>query len=68
MENKPKRSGMQAWAKYSGAGMEMAVTIGVFTAGGYYLDKFLNSKPWLTLMFLLLGLGAALYRLFKQLQ
>lgn len=68
MENKPKRSGMQAWAKYSGAGMEMAVTIGAFTAGGYYLDKYYGTNPWLTLVFLLMGLGAALYRLFKQLQ
>lgn len=60
--------GANQWAKYTGAGIEMAVVIGVFVALGWYLDKWLGMSPWFTIVFLFIGLGAAMYRIFKQLQ
>ena len=60
--------GANQWAKYTGAGIEMAVIIGAFVALGWYLDKWLRLSPLLTIIFLFLGLGAAMYRIFKQLQ
>lgn len=58
----------QQWAKYTGAGIEMAIIIGVFVAMGWYLDKWLELSPLLTIIFLFLGLASAMYRIFKQLQ
>ena len=58
----------QEWAKYAGAGIEMAVIIGAFVTLGWYLDKWTGWSPFFTIMFLMLGLGAAMYRILKQLQ
>lgn len=32
---------------------------------GHYLDKFLGTRPWLTFIFLLIGIGAGFRELFK---
>jgi len=46
---------------------EMFGTIGVCAALGWFLDKKLHTAPVLVLVFLLAGLAAAFYRIFKQL-
>jgi F0F1-type ATP synthase assembly protein I len=47
---------------------EMLATIGIFSAGGYFLDKELNLQfPLATIILSLLGLGIAFYRILKQL-
>ena len=50
------------------AGVEFAVIIGLITAGGYWLDRWLNTLPLWTLIGLALGFGGALYRLVRQAQ
>ena len=56
-------------SKLIGLGMrvalEMLAAIGVSGLIGWYIDKFLDSKPWFFLVFLLLGIAAGLKSVFK---
>ncbi|HIC86342.1 MAG TPA: AtpZ/AtpI family protein [Desulfobacterales bacterium] len=45
-------------------GMAMALSIAIGAGIGYYLDKWLGTKPWLSLVFLGLGIVAAFRNLF----
>ncbi len=35
---------------------------------GYYLDKFFDTKPWLTLVFLIFGIIAGYKNMFREMQ
>jgi ATP synthase protein I len=53
----------------SSIGMAMALSIALGALIGYYLDKWLNTKPWLFFVFLGFGIVAAfrnLYTLYKK--
>lgn len=56
----------KTWLTYSGMAFEFFAIIGAFTALGFFLDKKLNTNPILVIVFLLLGLVASFYRIFKQ--
>ncbi len=45
-------------AQFASLGLEMGIAIAVGAAIGYVLDRWLGTKPWLLLVFLLLGIGA----------
>ncbi|GEM_PF-2366669 len=54
------------FARYAGIGMEMFVTLMVMAYLGHYLDgRFHLEKPYLTVLFALIGLGAVLFRIVK---
>ncbi len=46
-------------------GIQFALSIFVGFGIGYYLDKFLKTFPWLTIVFLTLGIIAAFRELFR---
>jgi ATP synthase protein I len=52
-------------------GMAMAIGtifISYILAGGvigYFLDKWLGTSPWLFLVFFVLGMGGAIYKVFQ---
>lgn len=46
------------------AGTELAASVVAGVIAGYYLDRYLGSAPWLTLLFTLAGLVGGLARLF----
>ncbi len=48
----------------SSIGLAMALSIAIGAAVGYYLDKWLGTTPWLSLVFLGLGIVAAFRNLF----
>lgn len=48
------------------AGVEFAVTIGLLTWGGYWLDTRRDTLPLWMLVGLSVGFAAALYRLIRQ--
>ncbi len=51
---------MRAWlARYSGLGLQFALTLGVFTFGGYWLDRQLDWLPWGTLAGAFIGFAGA---------
>ena len=62
---------LKQFASYSTLGLEMGLSVAVGAVMGYYIDKWLNTEPWLLIVFLLLGVIAgfrSLYRAAKRLQ
>jgi F0F1-type ATP synthase assembly protein I len=56
------------FAKYSGIGLQMLVTIGVFAFIGYKIDAYRNSsKPIFTAIFSLIGTILSLYQVVRSL-
>ncbi len=53
-------------SRHSAAGMQFGLTIVVFAAGGYFLDRWLDSSPWCLLAAVALGFAGGLYSLLRQ--
>jgi ATP synthase protein I len=51
--------------RYSAVGLEMGFSVAIGVAIGYYLDRYFRSGPWLTLIFLILGVVAGFRSLFS---
>ena len=48
----------------STAGISMVISTFIGLAMGYYLDKWLDTTPWMTLIFLLLGIVSGFRNIF----
>ena len=55
-------------AKVSIIGIEMVVSTFVGLAIGLYLDGKLETKPWLTIFFLIVGIAAGFRNLFLEIK
>lgn len=53
-------------AKVSIIGIEMVVSTFVGLIMGIYLDKWLETKPWLTIVFLIFGIVAGFRNIFRE--
>jgi ATP synthase protein I len=51
--------------RYSALGLQMAFSVLVGFGVGYLLDRELHTQPWLTVLFALLGMGAAFYSVYR---
>ncbi len=49
-------------------GLQLVSGVVVGLAMGYYLDKYFETKPWLTLIFLVFGIIAGYKNMFRELQ
>ncbi|GAB1411028.1 hypothetical protein MASR1M90_21820 [Desulfovibrionales bacterium] len=49
-------------------GIHLVSGVIVGLAMGYYLDRFFNTKPWLTLVFLVFGIIAGYKNMFRELK
>ena len=49
----------------STVGLNMVAFTAAGLAIGYFLDKFLGTRPWLTIIFLLIGIAGGFRELFK---
>ena len=58
---------MVSVARYSGLGLQLAVSVMLFLFGGSWLDGKLGTRPWLTLIGAFVGAGAGFYSLYVQL-
>ena len=68
MKEERKTEGVNQYLKFSGIGMQMAITIGLFAWLGTFLDKkFQTDQPLWTAGLSLLGVFAGLYLMLKQL-
>ncbi|HET6567367.1 MAG TPA: AtpZ/AtpI family protein [Rhodothermales bacterium] len=47
---------MRQAGPYMGLGMQMALTMVVFTLGGYFLDQWLNTSPWFIILGAVVGM------------
>ena len=53
------------WTRLSGAGVEFAVALGLGAAGGYGLDRWLGTSPWLLIVGVFLGFAVGLFILVR---
>lgn len=56
---------MKDYLKYASLGFEIIATMLVTGLGGYFLDKWLETRPWLLLVLLLVGCVIVLVRISK---
>ena len=66
MENKRKLFGLIG--RYSTIGLEMVISVVIGILFGWWLDRLFNTKPWLTIVFMLFGIVAGFRSLFKLLK
>ncbi len=60
----PKRT-TQGSPRALGAGLTLAVTVGLFAFGGQWLDTWLGTKPWLLLACVSLGIVGGILHLIR---
>lgn len=51
--------------RYSALGLEMAISVVIGLAIGYYLDKWLGTGPWLTVVWIAIGFAAGVRSLYR---
>jgi F0F1-type ATP synthase assembly protein I len=61
MSDKNNKQQLNAYARYSNMAFQMAAIIGIFTFGGYHLDKWTGLTPLFTILFSLGGVALAIY-------
>jgi len=66
MPEKPKYN-LNAYARYSGMAFQMLVVILAGVFGGYFLDRWANTKPVFTVILSILGVFLAIYYVTKDL-
>lgn len=64
-DNKDRKAFYRELGKYSALGLEMAMSVIIGLAIGYYLDKWLGTTPWLTVIWIGLGFAAGVRSLYR---
>jgi ATP synthase protein I len=62
---RPNRRWIRQVGVLSGVGLTLVICTMLGFAGGYYLDRWLGTSPWLMLGGLLLGIAAGFLNLFR---
>lgn len=65
---KKKNKHFESLGLASMMGLHLVSGVVVGLAAGYFLDRYLNSKPWMTLVFLVFGIVAGYKNMFRELQ
>ncbi len=52
--------------RLSTVGLTLAIAVGIGAVGGLYLDEYLGTGPWLTILGVLLGSAAGFRQLFRE--
>jgi ATP synthase protein I len=60
-----EESSWKALAELSSIGMTLVLATVIGLAGGYYLDRWLGTSPWLVMIGLGLGIAAGFVSLFR---
>ena len=60
-----EQNAWKALGELSTIGLTLVVATVIGLAGGYYLDRWLHTTPWLTLIGLLFGIAAGFVNLFR---
>ncbi|MFH2012626.1 MAG: AtpZ/AtpI family protein [Pseudomonadota bacterium] len=61
---KNKRKLFSQIGRYSTIGLEMVISVVIGILIGWWLDRFFDTKPWLTVIFMLFGIAAGFKSLF----
>ena len=61
-----KRSSPISGAEFAGIGVQFALTILAFVFAGIWLDKRLDTSPWLLLICVFAGAGGGFYSMYRR--
>jgi ATP synthase protein I len=64
-ESKDKDGAWRHALRFSAVGLEMGVAVAIGYGAGWWLDETFGTKPYLTLVMLLLGIAAAFLGLIR---
>ena len=64
-EKQDRKAFFRELGKYSALGLEMAISVVIGMAIGYYLDKWLGTSPWLTIVWIGIGFAAGVRSLYR---
>ena len=64
-EKEDRRAFYRELGRYSALGLEMAVSVVIGLAVGYYLDKWLGTGPWMTVIWIAIGFAAGVRSLYR---
>jgi len=62
------RENLQLIGQLSTVGFAFVLAIVIGFAGGYFLDKWLGTRPWLSLLGFVLGLAAGIVNVYRIMQ
>ncbi len=65
MPEEPEKSLWRQLLEASSVGIQLVLSTFVGFAIGYFLDRFLNTSPWFTVIFLIIGIFAGFYDLVR---
>ena len=66
-----KREVIKSLLSYSSLGLEMGLCVAIGIGIGYFLDRYFHTAPYLTIIFMIFGIIAAMktiYKLMKKLE
>jgi ATP synthase protein I len=61
----PKKTFLGKVITYSSIGIQIGLTVGLGIIAGVYLDQWLETGPWLTILGLVVGVVSGFTRLFQ---
>jgi ATP synthase protein I len=64
-EKQDRRVFYRELGRYSALGLELAISVLVGVAIGYYLDKWLGTAPWLLILWTGIGFAAGVRSLYR---
>ena len=65
MKTLPKKTVLGKVITYSSIGIQVGLTVGLGMIAGVYLDRWLGTGPWLTVLGLVVGVISGFTRLFQ---
>ena len=65
MKKFPKKTFLGKVITYSSIGIQVGLTVAIAIIAGLYLDQWLRTGPWLTILGLLVGVISGFTRLFQ---
>jgi ATP synthase protein I len=64
-DKQDRRELFRELGKYSALGLELAISVVLGLAVGHYLDKWLGTGPWMTVIWLGIGFAAGVRSLYR---
>jgi ATP synthase protein I len=64
LKDSPAKEPRKKWVDYSSVGLMFPASILVGFVFGYFLDKWLKTDPYLTIIFIMYGILAGFFNLF----